>query len=124
MSKPEKIKIDDVEYVRADSTRSEPLELNGLKYAIVRSRDQGVMAGFVQAIDGRHVTLLKARQLWRWSSRFVLVDLAEYGPTAKWESKFSCELSQPLEMLEACAIVYCTIEAAQAIRDVKAVENA
>ncbi len=122
--KPETMKIDDVEYVRKDSIQDkEALEEDGLKYAIVRSRNQGVMSGFVKSINGQHVELVKARQLWRWSSKFVLVDMAEYGPTDKWESKFSCESSQPVILLEACGVLYCTLEAAKKIREVKAIEN-
>ena len=113
---PTTIKIDDVTYVREDAVDAPAQNAEGLRYAIVRSRDQGVMAGFVESVEGRQVTLLRARQLWRWSSRFVLTDLAEFGPTDKWECKFSCEASQPTVMLEACGILYCTEAAASAIR--------
>ena len=116
MSTPSTIKIDEVEYVRADELPAPAENAEGLRYAIVRSRDQGVMSGFVQSVEGQQVTLLRARQLWRWSSRFVLTDLAEFGPTYKWECKFSCEASQPTVMLEACGILYCTEAAANAIR--------
>ncbi len=114
------ININGVNYIPLANA---PYEEDGLQYAIVRSRDQGVMAGFVKEEEGRKVTLLKARQLWQWSSDFVLTDLAEKGPSEKWESKFSCEASQPTKMLEACGILYCTQVAAEAIRAVKAQVN-
>jgi hypothetical protein len=95
-------------------------EAEGLKYAVVRSRDQGVMAGFVKSIDGRRVTLLRARQLWRISCAFVLTDLATKGTTSRWENKFSCEAEEPTEMLEACGVLYCTDKARDAIRAVPA----
>jgi hypothetical protein len=66
------------------------------------------------------VTLLQARQLWRWNSKFVLVDLATDGPTSKWESKFSCESEEPVVMLEACGVLYTTDRARDAIRAVPA----
>jgi hypothetical protein len=120
---PEKITFQNTDYIRADlSPASAPPDCTGLDYAIVRSRDQGVMSGYVKAIDGRRVTLLAARQLWRWSSRFVLVDLAEFGPTAKWECKFSAAASKPVEMLEACGVLYCTDVSAAAIRATPAQE--
>ena len=110
----------DSEYVRADSVRSEPDELDGLHYAIVRSRDQGVMAGYVVSIDGSAVELKQARQLWRWNSKFALPDLAEYGPTTPDECKFSAPMSQPMTVLSACGVLRCTADAGEALRSVPA----
>lgn len=125
MEKSMTIKIDEVEYIRKDSViEQKPLVHDGLKYAIVRSRDQGVMAGFVKAIEGRQVVLLSARQLWKWNSTFVLVDLAEYGVVNAKDSKFSCESSQEVVVLEACAVIYCTEKSATSIRSVAAVNCA
>lgn len=121
MSVPKRITVDGIDFIRADDV-PKAAELDGLKYAIVRSRDQGVMCGFVQQIEGRRVTLLRARQMWRWSSRFVLTDAAEHGVTEKWENRFSCEASQPTEMLEACGVLYCTEEAMLSLRAVPAQE--
>jgi hypothetical protein len=36
------------------------------KYCIVRSHDQGIMAGIVLGIEGRMVRLAEARQLYTW----------------------------------------------------------
>ena len=116
----EKLTIEGVTYVPEGSTPEPGKDAEGLRYAIVRSRDQGVMCGFVERIEGRQVTLLMARQMWRWSSKFVLTDAAEHGLTDKWESKFSCEASQPTVMLEACGVLYCTEKAMQSLRAVVA----
>lgn len=118
--KIEKISLNGREYVPADSVEKPGLDLDGLKYAIVRSRDQGVMAGFVKSINGRAVTLLRARQLWSFSSQFVLIDLAEFGPTEKFKNKFSAESSQETIMLEACGVMYCSAAGALKIRNVHA----
>lgn len=123
MTQPETIKIDNTEYVRADLAQKDSDELAGLRYAIVRSRDQGVMAGYVESIEGRTVTLRRARQLWRYDSRFVLPDLAEYGVRNAENCRFSCEMSQPMVMLEACGVIYCTEVGGKSIRAVPAVEN-
>lgn len=123
MSKPDSIKIDDTEYVRKDVVSGGPDECDGLRYAIVRSRDQGVMSGYVKAIDGRAVTLLKARQLWRWDSKFLLPELAEFGIRKVENCKFSCATSEPVVMLEACGVIYCTATGGASIRDVKATDN-
>lgn len=113
----ERISIDGVEYMRVSSAPPDAPE--GLSYAIVRSRDQGVMAGYVQSIDGRRVTLLRARQLWGWRSSFTLVDAAEKGVMADG-CKFSCEASEPVDMLEACGVLRCSSIGEQQIRAVPA----
>lgn len=110
----EKITINGINYVREDSVKpSKSLVVDGLKYAIVRSRDQGVMCGFVKEIDGQQVTLIRARQMYRWDSDFVLPDLAEKGVRNPKNCKFSCEMGQEMEMLEACGVLYCTEKAAK-----------
>ena len=112
------ISINGINYVREDATTA--TEVDGLRYAIVRSADQGVVCGFVEQIDGRRVTLRNARQMWQWSSKFVLQDIAEHGVTSSYENLFSCEMSQPLEMLEACGVLYCTDKGRESLRSVEA----
>ena len=48
--KPETIMIDEVKYVRADSVQNESHSVDGMEYCIVRSREQGVMCGYVESI--------------------------------------------------------------------------
>jgi len=123
MSKPETMMIDDVKYVRADSVQSEPLELDGMFYAIIRSREQGVMCGFVELVEGRTVKLREARQIWRYDSTFVLPDIAEHGMRNPEKAQLSMAMSQPCWMLEACGILACTSMAAAQLRNIKAVKK-
>jgi len=116
MSEPESLMIDNVKYIREDKCSSKPDILDGLKYAVVRSRDQGVMAGYVESINGQAVVLKKARQIWSYNSKFVLVELAEYGINDPDGCKFSCEASQDVIMLEACGVIYCSKIGADSIR--------
>jgi hypothetical protein len=90
------------------------------KYCIVRSHSQGVLAGYVEDIDGRMVRLRDARQLYTWGSRFVLIELAAYGPRRVNEQRYSAPSVEPVLMLEACGVIPCSDEAAQAIRDIPA----
>ena len=124
-NKIETISINGQEYVLASEVKNcEPaVNTDGLKYAIVRSRYQGVMSGFVKRIDGQTVVLLKARQLWRYDSKFVLVDMAEFGVRNEEDCKFSYEMSQEMIMTEACGIIYCTESAMNSIRNVKAQDH-
>ena len=127
--KIEKIKINDVEYIRADllqvgdGSGTEPLTLDGMNYAIVRSRNQGVMCGFVESIDGQTVKIHQARQIWRYDSTFVLPDIAEHGMRDPSKAMLSVAMSQPCVMGEACGVMYCTADAARQLIAIPAVKK-
>lgn len=123
-NKPETMMIDEVKYVRADSIESTPLKYEGMDYVIVRSREQGVMCGYCESIDGRTVTLHQARQIWRYDSRFVLPDVAEFGMRDPDKAKMSAPMSQPAVMLEACGVLTCTEGAAKQLSSIVAQNNA
>lgn len=124
MAKPETITIDDVKYVRADSVpHTEPKRFEGMDYCIVRSRDQGVMCGYVEAINGRTVKLHKARQIWRYDSTFVLADIAEHGMRDPKKAHLSVAMSAPMLMLEACGVYTCTTSAAEQLIAITAIEK-
>jgi len=114
------IKIDDIEYARVDSLTSQPHQADGLNYCIIRSRDQGVMCGYVKEIKGRAVTLLQARQIWRYDSTFVLPDVAENGMRDKNKALLSAAMSQPMIMLEACGVLTCTKHSAEQLISIEA----
>ena len=114
--------INGEEYVLKNSLpETEPGEEEDLKYAIVRSRNQGVMSGFVKEISGQTVVLKKARQIWKYDSQFVLPDMAEFGVRNPKNCKFSTEMSQDMVMTEACGVLYCTKKGMESIRHVPAI---
>jgi hypothetical protein len=120
MTQPESLSIDGTKYIREDLAASEPDQSDGLDYCIVRSREQGVMCGYVESVQGRTVKLIQARQMWRYDSRFVLPDIAEFGVRNAEACKFSAPMSQTATMLEACGILTCTAVGGQSLRNVKA----
>ena len=120
MSKSETIMIDDVKYVRADSISTSSHNVDGMDYCIVRSREQGVMCGYVESIDGRTVKLHQARQIWKYGSSFVLPDIAEKGMRYPDKAMLSVAMSQPCYMLEACGVLTCTKTAAQQLINIPA----
>lgn len=119
--KIESITINNVEYVRKDSITQKDTNAEGLDYVIVRSRDQGVMSGYLVGYEGCTVTLKMARQLWRYDSRFVLPDLAEFGPRDASKCKFSAEATSGNTIIfSACGIIPCSSVGGAGIRGVKA----
>jgi len=115
----DKIKINEVEYIRADSISSKPKNFDGMDYCIVRSHDQGIMCGYVESINGRTVTLQQARQIWRYDSTFVLPDVAEHGMRNVDNAQLSVAMTQPAIMLEACGVLTCTEKAAAQLIAIK-----
>lgn len=120
MSKPKTMIIDDVKYIRADSVPKHPYNVDGMDYVIVRSREQGVMCGYLKSINRRTVTLYQARQIWKYDSSFVLPDIAEKGMRNPDNAMLSVAMSQPMIMLEACGVLTCTEMAAKQLIDIPA----
>jgi hypothetical protein len=121
MSKPETIKIDEVEYVRKDSVA----QVNG-EYAIVRCRNAGVHAGYVEYRDGGVLRLRNSRRLWRWWSKFSLSGLAMEGPLKSKlsEQRYACVVPVlDLTDSDVCEVLYCTERARTAIEAVKEHSN-
>lgn len=118
-NKPKTINIDDVKYVRSDLV-PDVAEVDGLKYVIVRSRDQGCMAGFLVKFTDHVVTLKMARQLYRWNSTFVLPELAKNGINKPEGCKFGEEMDAVVYIANWCGIIECTPHAMKSIRDHKA----
>ncbi len=94
-----------------------------LKYAVIRSRDQGVMCGYVKWVADRQVCLAEARQIYRYSSKFVLPEVAQYGMKDPSAAMLSCAMSEDMVMLEACGVLYCTDVAAAQLRSIPAQER-
>lgn len=76
-----------------------------LKYVIVRSKNAGAHAGFLQSIKGMTAVLLKARRLWYWKGAASLSQLAVDGVLYPKECKFPVEvdrviLTEAIEILD------------------------
>jgi len=116
-TKPNSIKIDDVEYVRADSI-SKATDSDGLPYVIVRSRDSGCHAGYLKTRNSEtSVTLVNSRRIWRWAGAAELTDLATKGTSNPKECKFPGEVAE-IEVIGICEIIPVTEKAKKSIAEV------
>ena len=118
MSKPEKIKIDEVEYVRADSLMQEAPKLDGMKYVLIRTYSAGVHVGYLKRRDGQEVELVNARRLWYWDGAASLSQLAVDGVSKGDNCKFPCEVASII-LTEAIEIIPVTKKAQESIKAVK-----
>lgn len=119
MSKPDSIKIDDVEYVRKDAASETAKSYEGFPYVICRTQSAGVFAGYLQSRNGQEVVILKARRLWYWNGAASLSQAAQEGFSKPDSCKFPCEVAK-VELLQAVEILTCTEKARMAIQAVKA----
>lgn len=118
MSKPETIKIDDIEYVRKDQILQPAPKVDGMEYCIVRTYSAGVFAGYIKERNGKEATLLNARRLWKWSGAATLSQLAMEGTSKPSDCKFPCEVRKVV-LTEAIEVIPCTKSAQDSIQGVK-----
>ena len=119
------VEINGIKYTRADKVEKyEPaIKKDGLEYAIVRSRDHGVLAGYVLRYKGQEVELVYSRRIWYFSGCETLEELAVYGTEKICNCKIAPLVINREIMLEACGIIYCTEEARKCIEGAKEWRN-
>lgn len=118
MSKPNTLKIDDVEYVRNDSIQNEKANsMNGMKYIICRTQSAGVFAGYLESRSGQEVVLRNARRLWYWEGSASLSQAAQEGFSKPNRCKFPCEVDR-VELLNAIELLDCTKKSQDSIASV------
>jgi hypothetical protein len=117
--KKEKIVINGIEYIPADSVKNQPAKsLKGLPYKIVRTYSAGVFAGYLEKREGQEVILLNARRLWYWDGAASLSQLAVEGVNKPENCKFPCEVEK-IELTQAIEILDCSKKAQESINSVK-----
>lgn len=116
MSKPNTLKIDDVEYVRADSVKTEATKVNGMKYCIVRGYQSGVWVGYIKEQEGTKVVLVNCRNIWYWKGAASLAQLSQEGIKYPKESKITQEVPE-MTLLDANTVMPCSEKSRQNIED-------
>lgn len=115
----DKIIVDGVEYVRADSIQSNALatELDGMPYCMVRTYSAGVFAGYVESREGKEATLRNARRIWYWDGAASLSQLATDGTSKPENCKFPCPVDR-VTLTEVIEIIPITKRAKKSIEEV------
>ena len=97
--------------------RAMSVDLDGLKYCIVRTYSAGVFAGYVKERHGKDAILLKARRLWFWQGAASLSELAMNGVTKPNECKFPCTVEE-VQLTEVIEVIPATVKARESIEGV------
>ena len=117
MTKPESIKIDNIEYVRADKLNTKADSLYGMKYVICRTYSAGVFAGYLESRNGQEVVMRNARRIFYWDGAASLSQLSVDGTSKPQNCKFPCAVDR-VELLQAIEILDCTKKAQESIASV------
>ena len=115
----DKIIIDGVEYVRADSIQNNALatEFEGMPYCMVRTYSAGVFAGYIESREGKEATLRNARRIWYWDGAASLSQLATDGTSKPENCKFPCPVYSVM-LTEVIEIIPITEKAKKSIEGV------
>lgn len=113
------ITINGEAYVKKSSIQSYATapELNGMKYCIVRGKDSGVFAGYVEGRNGQEVVVRDVRRIWCWSGACSLSQLAKDGVAKPEECRFAVAVDK-IVVLDAIEIIECTEKAHTSITEV------
>lgn len=114
----DKITINGVDYVPADSVKTVAEPVDGMRYCIIRTYSAGVHAGYVKSQNGKEVVLCNARRLWKWSGAFTLSEMAVNGVSKPNECRFATTVPEII-LTEAIEIIPCTEKAKEIILEVK-----
>lgn len=92
-------------------------ETDGMRYCIIRTYSAGVHAGYVKGYNGKEVTLINSRRLWKWAGAFTLSEMAVNGVTKPDECKFATTIPEII-LTEAIEIIPCTEKGKKSIESV------
>jgi len=109
-------------YVKKGSGQTPAKKRDGMTYCIVRSRDAGVFAGYVDMDNipaGSSARVVHdARRIWYWSGAATLSQLAIDGTKEPEECKFPPAVDL-IEVLGVCEVIPCTEKARKSIEGVR-----
>ena len=114
----DKISINGVLYVPADSFQPAAASKDGMDYVLVRSGQAGVFAGYLDEHVGDTVRLLESRRIYYWAGAATLSQLALDGTSKPTICKFPAAIPQHT-ILGVCEIISVTEKARLSIAGVK-----
>ena len=122
--KKDHITIDGVDYVKADSvkTNTKAQDLDGMPFVLVRTYSAGVYFGYLKEEKGDECILVNTRNVWYWSGAASLLQMANDGVKNPNDCKFTQEVSQ-IKLKGVIAILECTDEAKDNLSSVNIWEN-
>ena len=119
MAQPETLKIDDIEYVRKDTTQKLAEPVNGLKYCVIRTYSAGVHIGYVKEFGEKapqHAKLINSRRLHYWNGAASLSQVAMDGVGSS--SRIAVEIPE-IELTDVIEVITCSEKSAEFFKGAK-----
>ena len=120
MSEPDTIKINNVEYVRADEATKLAPETDGMKYCVIRTYSAGVHIGYVAEFGTKqpqYAKLINSRRLHYWNGAASLSQVALDGVDDT--SRIALALPE-IELTDVIEVIPCSEKAAEFFKAAKA----
>ena len=89
------------------------------RYCMVRTKNAGVFAGTVAALNGQTATLTDARRIWYWDGAATLSQLSTEGTKKPKNCKFSIAVAEVI-LFEVIEIILVSNAAKESIEGVPA----
>lgn len=112
------IEVNGVKYVPKTSQSNHAINTDGKPFVIVRARDAGCHAGYLESESNGTVDLCQSIRLWYWDGAFTLSQLAEEGVSKPNNCKFGVPV-QKHKVINCCEILYATEKGRKSIEGVK-----
>lgn len=110
--------VNGITYVPKGTEEQPADKLDGMEYVIVRTYSAGVFAGYLQARNGKEVTLRQARRIYYWDGAATLSQLATDGTSKPDNCKFPVAVDK-VELTEVIEVLTTTAKAKRSIDSVK-----
>lgn len=96
----------------------QPAVKDDMRFCIIRTYSAGVHIGYLAEQNGKEVTLLDSRRLWKWAGAFTLSEMSRVGVTKPEECRFSCAIPR-ITLTEAIEIIPCSEAARKSLTQVR-----
>jgi hypothetical protein len=90
-----------------------------LPYVLIRTYSAGVHFGYLFSREGKEVTLINSRRIWKWAGAATLSQIAMEGCKKPDECKISMEVDQ-ITLTEAIEIILISKEAKHNLKTISA----
>lgn len=107
--------LDGVKYVKKDSIRQMPENVDDMEYCVIRTYSAGVHIGYLKKRDGQEVDLINSRRLWSWTEAASLSQVAIDGCKSE---KFAIKLPKII-LTDVIEVIPCTEKAKNKLEAIK-----
>jgi hypothetical protein len=115
--KVDELTIEGVVYIPKESVKSPHINTEGMPYVLIRTYSAGVHAGYMKHREGKEVSLIKGRRIWKWKGAAACSQLAKEGIREENYNNSKIELPSNYVITEAIEIHEMNIDSSLTIKN-------